>query len=236
MSPSPWPKSAPLEDSHTVARLSLALPCRLKVPRLPSLERHSSRERKQRRRRPGFVSTAVASTISALWVSPCVGDWTGELPAEDWRLEPPNFVAVVRTPPRIRQTPWSGSSSAWIKVRTHPSSSLYASIRITPGEFGYGAWFVRVRCAPAELRRCMWARRRGSVWEGGGQLIGRWFPCGRLGIDLVRLMPKPLIRARAAGISWRIPIQCIKSLTSTSDRTVLESRDALTVDPRSKGW
>jgi hypothetical protein len=66
MSPSPWPKSAPREDSHTVERLSLALPCRLKVPRLPSLERHSSRERKQRRRRPGFVCTAVASTISAL--------------------------------------------------------------------------------------------------------------------------------------------------------------------------
>jgi hypothetical protein len=45
---------------HTVARLSLALPYRLKVPRLPSLERHSSQDRKQRRRRPGFMSTAAA--------------------------------------------------------------------------------------------------------------------------------------------------------------------------------
>jgi hypothetical protein len=32
MSPSPWPKSMPPVDSHTVARLSLAIPCRLKVP------------------------------------------------------------------------------------------------------------------------------------------------------------------------------------------------------------
>jgi hypothetical protein len=45
----------------------------------------------------------------------------------------------------------------------------------------------------------------------------------------------PLIRKRTAGIRWRIPIRCIKSLTLTSDRTVLESRDALTVDLRSKG-
>jgi hypothetical protein len=38
---------------------------------------------------------------------------------------------------------------------------------------------------------------------------GRGLLGQRLGIDLVRLMPKSLIRARVARIRWRLPIRSI---------------------------
>jgi hypothetical protein len=95
----------------------------------------------------------VGTTNLGMWVSSCVRDWTGDLPAVDWRPEPSKFVAVVRTPPRVRQTPRGGSSIAWIKVRTHPSSSLYASLHIALGNLVMGLG----------LRTCGVLRRSSAV-------------------------------------------------------------------------
>jgi hypothetical protein len=60
----------------------------------------------------------------------------------DWRPEPSRFVAVVRTPPRVRQTPWGGSFIAGIMVRTPPLSSLSSRQRI--GVFGSEDLYVCV--------------------------------------------------------------------------------------------
>jgi hypothetical protein len=61
----------------------------------------------------------------------------------DWRPEPSGFVAVVRTPSRVRQTPWGGSSIAGIKVRIPPLSSLSSQQRI--GAFGSEDLYVCAR-------------------------------------------------------------------------------------------
>jgi hypothetical protein len=48
-----------------------------------------------------------------------------------------------------------------VKSGNEPSIEI-ALFRFTcgAGEFGYGAWFAHVRCAPAELRRVILVRRR----------------------------------------------------------------------------
>jgi hypothetical protein len=61
----------------------------------------------------------------------------------DWRPKPLGFVDVVRTPPRVRQTPWGGSFIAGIKVRIPPLSSLSSRQRI--GAFGSEDLYVCAR-------------------------------------------------------------------------------------------
>jgi hypothetical protein len=61
----------------------------------------------------------------------------------DWRPEPSKFVAMVRTPLRVRQTPWGGSFIAGIKVRIPPLSSLSSRQRV--GAFGSEDLYVCAR-------------------------------------------------------------------------------------------